>query len=188
MQFSPRSLSVAVFFASSILVAFHADASRASVLRVETQFPAPPSLEPKVEIKPSRPHTIDDHIALAAAEHGVSRRLIRAVIEVESRFDPFAISARGACGLMQLMPGTARRLGVVYCHDARQNIQAGTRLLKTLLIRYDGDIALSIAAYNPGEGAVARYGGIPPYRQTRAYVRNIERLLAASHASDAAGS
>jgi soluble lytic murein transglycosylase-like protein len=125
---------------------------------------------------------------MAATEHGVSRELIRAVIETESRFDPLAISARGACGLMQLMPATARRFGVLDCHDVGQNIHGGTRFLKALLARYDGDISLSMAAYNAGEGAVARHGGIPPYRQTRAYVRNVERLLAAESEARTTGS
>jgi len=120
----------------------------------------------------------DRHIASAATEHGVSHDLIRAVIQAESAFDPLALSARGACGLMQLMPGTARRFGVIDCFDARENIHGGTRYLKILLARFDGSIPLSVAAYNAGEGAVARHGGIPPYRQTRAYVRKVEELLA----------
>ena len=179
MQANSQTLPAAAAFAASLLLAFHADGSRASVPPVETRIPVISQLEPKPAIARTRSHNIDEHIARAATEHGVSRELIRAVIEIESRFDPFAISARGACGLMQLMPATARRFGVVDCHNVRQNIHAGTRLLKALLIRYDGDIPLSMAAYNAGEGAVARHGGIPPYRQTRAYVRNVERLLAA---------
>jgi soluble lytic murein transglycosylase-like protein len=119
-----------------------------------------------------------DHAILEAADtHGVSAELIRAIIQAESEFDPLAISSRGACGLMQLMPVTARRFGVLDCFDPRQNIVAGTRFLKTLLTRYDGSVPLSIAAYNAGEGAVARHGGIPPYRQTRAYVRRVQALV-----------
>ena len=121
---------------------------------------------------------LDRHIASAATQYGVSHDLIRAVIEAESAFDPLALSARGACGLMQLMPGTARRFGVSNCLDARENIHGGTRYLKLLLARFDGSIPLSVAAYNAGEGAVARHGGIPPYRQTRAYVRRVQELLA----------
>ena len=120
----------------------------------------------------------DQHIESAATEYGVSHDLIRAVIQAESAFNPLALSARGACGLMQLMPGTARRFGVTDCFDARENIHGGTRYLKLLLARFDGSIPLSVAAYNAGEGAVARHGGIPPYRQTRAYVRRVEELLA----------
>ena len=99
--------------------------------------------------------------------------------EAESGFDAMALSSKGACGLMQLMPGTARRFGVIDCFDARQNVLAGTHYLKELLARYDGSIPLSVAAYNAGMGAVARHGGIPPYRQTRAYVQKINELLAA---------
>lgn len=179
MQSNSQSLPGAVFFTACLLLAFRSDASRASVLRVETMIPVVSRIEPK---KPAvvrrRSHNIEEQIALAATQHGVSRDLIRAVIAIESRFDPFAISTRGACGLMQLMPATAERFGVVDCHDVRQNIHAGTRLLKSLLIRYDGDIPLSMAAYNAGEGAVARHGGIPPYRQTLAYIRQVEELLA----------
>jgi len=135
-----------------------------------------------ITLKPRAPelsaHELDRHIAAAATEHGVSRQLIRAVIEAESQFDPLALSARGACGLMQLMPGTAARFGVRDCFDARENIHGGTRFLKILLARYQGSVSLSMAAYNAGEGAVARHRGIPPYRQTRAYVRKVERLLA----------
>jgi|CXWL01.1.fsa_nt_gi soluble lytic murein transglycosylase-like protein len=120
----------------------------------------------------------DRHITSAATQYGVSHDLIRAVIEAESAFNPSALSDRGACGLMQLMPGTASRFGVVDCFDARENIHGGTRYLKLLLARFDGSIPLSVAAYNAGEGAVARHGGIPPYRQTRAYVRKVEELLA----------
>ena len=115
----------------------------------------------------------------AAREHGVSRHLIRAIIETESEFDPVAVSSRGACGLMQLMPGTVRRFGVADCFDVRENVAAGTRFLKVLLTRYQGSIALSVAAYNAGETAVARHRGIPPYGQTRAYVRRVQAILGA---------
>lgn len=189
MQFYRHHFPAALLFVGSFLVGFHADASRVSILS-----PAPAShvnvtiRGPLAQTAPIPAYEIDRHIALAATQHGVSPELIRAVIQTESRFDPLAISARGACGLMQLMPATARRFGVVDCHDVQQNIHAGTRLLKALLTRYDGDISLSMAAYNAGEGAVARHRGIPPYRQTRAYVRNVERLLAAETALTTSGS
>jgi len=122
---------------------------------------------------------VDRIIDAAAREHGVSRHLIRAIIETESEFDPLAVSSRGACGLMQLMPGTVRRFGVADCFDVRENVAGGTRFLKVLLTRYQGSIALSVAAYNAGEGAVARHRGIPPYGQTRAYVRRVQALLVA---------
>lgn len=129
---------------------------------------------------PSEVFDVDLIIDRTAREHGVSRHLIRAVIEAESEFDPLAVSSRGACGLMQLMPGTVRRFGVDDCFDIRENVTAGTRLLKALLVRYEGSISLSVAAYNAGERAVARHRGIPPYRETRAYVRRVQSLLAAA--------
>jgi len=122
---------------------------------------------------------VDRIIDDASREHGVSRHLIRAIIETESEFDPLAVSSRGACGLMQLMPVTVRRFGVADCFDMRENVAAGTRFLKVLLTRYQGSIVLSVAAYNAGEGAVARHRGIPPYGQTRAYVRRVQALLVA---------
>ena len=136
----------------------------ASVLRM--------SLPPEPEVI-----DVDRVINDAAREHGVSRHLIRAIIETESEFNPLALSSRGACGLMQLMPATVRRFGVADCFDVRENVAGGTRFLKVLLTRYQGSIALSVAAYNAGEGAVARHRGIPPYGQTRAYVRRVQALL-----------
>ena len=140
--------------------------------RFGTAAPSLPSL-------PAAPEAIDVEriIDEAAREHGVSRDLIRAIIETESEFDPLAVSPRGACGLMQLMPGTVSRFGVADCFDARENVAAGTRLLKGLLTRYQGSIDLSVAAYNAGEGAVARHRGSPPYGQTRAYVRKVQAIL-----------
>jgi len=119
----------------------------------------------------------DGHIDAAASLHGVSRHLVRAIIQVESAFDSLAISTAGARGLMQLMPATARRFGVTDSFDARQNIFAGTRYLRILLDTYGNDVSLSAAAYNAGEGAVARYNGIPPYQETQNYVRRVNALL-----------
>jgi hypothetical protein len=119
----------------------------------------------------------DAQIYAAAALHGVRGDLVRAIIQVESDFDRQAVSAAGARGLMQLMPATARRFGVTDGFDARQNIFAGTRYLRTLLDTYGDDVSLSAAAYNAGEGAVARYGGIPPFRETQSFVRKVNALL-----------
>ncbi len=120
-------------------------------------------------------------IARAADATGLEPALIAAVVEVESAFDPFAVSPKGAAGLMQIMPETARTLALDDPFDAAANIAAGARLLKRLIERYDGDLDLALAAYNAGEGAVARYGGIPPFPETRNYVRLVrshyERLL-----------
>ena len=109
----------------------------------------------------------------AARRHEVSPELIRAVIRQESGFNPFAVSRKGAQGLMQLMPQTARRLGVKDVFDPAENVQAGVKYLRQLLDRYEGDERLALAAYNAGEGAVDKYGGVPPYAETQDYVRRI---------------
>jgi soluble lytic murein transglycosylase-like protein len=127
----------------------------------------------------------DAHIDAAAALHGVSRELVRAIIQVESAFDSGAVSTAGARGLMQLMPATARRFGVTDSFDARQNIFAGTHYLRILLDTHGKDVSLTAAAYNAGEDAVARYGGIPPFRETQNYVRKVNALLGNAPSSSA---
>jgi hypothetical protein len=120
----------------------------------------------------------DAHIDDAAATWGVSPALVRAVIQIESEFDRNAVSSKGAQGLMQLMPFTARRFGVLDPFDARQNVFGGVQYLRLLLDLFGGDVALALAGYNAGENAVVRYGGIPPYKETQGYVRKIQALLA----------
>ena len=112
----------------------------------------------------------DQHIREAATLYQIPAELIRAVIKVESDYDPRAVSHAGAQGLMQLMPATALRMQIRDAFNPRLNIFAGTRYLRVLANRFNGDLQLTIAGYNAGGGAVMRYGGIPPYRETQHYV------------------
>jgi soluble lytic murein transglycosylase-like protein len=115
----------------------------------------------------------DAHIREAALLYVLPQEFIRAVMRVESNFYPEAVSHKGAMGLMQLMPATAASMGVLDPFDARQNILGGARFLRVLANNFGGDLVLTIAAYNAGEGAVRRYGGIPPYAETRRYVQRV---------------
>jgi len=122
---------------------------------------------------------IDSYIVEAGVRHGVDPVLIYATMHQESSFKQRALSPKGASGLMQLMPGTARRFGVTNIFDPRQNIEGGTRYMRFLLDSFDGDVSLALAGYNAGEGAVLKYGRrIPPYRETQEYVRRITRRYA----------
>jgi soluble lytic murein transglycosylase-like protein len=117
-----------------------------------------------------------------AQQNQISPRLVHSVIQVESNYDPNAISPKGAQGLMQLIPATARRFGVSNVFDPTDNIQGGARYLKYLLGLYKGDEALALAAYNAGEGAVSRYGGVPPFPETQDYVAKVRQRLAGAPA------
>lgn len=124
----------------------------------------------------SSPRDIDAAITMSAARHHVDPNLVRAVVKVESNFNPNAVSRKGAMGLMQLMPSTARQLKVQNPFDPQQNVDAGVRHLKQLLESYGGDVKLTLAAYNAGSGAVARSAGVPHYGETQNYVRRITQL------------
>src|ERR1035438_8381642 len=115
---------------------------------------------------------------------GVDAALVKSVMLVESNFNPRAMSRKGARGLMQLMPGTALRFGVSDRYDAGQSIRAGVKYLATLLEQFKGDVALALAGYNAGENAVTHHSGVPPYRETREYIR---RVLVARHGEGGIG-
>lgn len=116
-----------------------------------------------------------DQIAAAAERHGLAPELVAAVVSAESAFRPGAVSSKGARGLMQLMPATAERFGLhgEEVHDPERNLDAGTRYLRWLADRFDDRLELVLAAYNAGEGTVDRYGGVPPYGETRSYLKRI---------------
>jgi soluble lytic murein transglycosylase-like protein len=118
-------------------------------------------------------------VAETSAKYSLEPALLAAVGQTESRFDTYAVSHAGACGLLQLMPDTADRFRVKDVFDPAQNIDGGARYLRWLLDRFDGDLEHALAGYNAGEGAVERYGGIPPYRETQKYVRDVLRHMRA---------
>jgi len=138
---------------------------------------APPAGEPSVP-----PTGIDEAVEQIAARNSVPAPLIHSVIKVESNYNPFAVSPKGAQGLMQLIPSTARRFGVGDVFNPLENIQGGAKYLKYLLELYHNDYALALAAYNAGEGAVAKYGTVPPYRETQNYLLLVADQLKKSKA------
>jgi soluble lytic murein transglycosylase-like protein len=141
-------------------------------------------LTPRVSVSVNRMvampprHAYEPIIKEAAQTYSVEPALILSIMEIESAFNPFAVSRAGARGLMQLMPQLAKRLGVKNIFDPRENIMAGARLLRELLDRHDGNLPLVLASYNAGPTAVARYKAIPPYPETQNYVRRVLRTLA----------
>jgi len=139
---------------------------------------AKPSSPPNERVAARTAGPYRDLIRAAATRHALAPELIESVILVESNFEARAVSRKGARGLMQLMPATAARLGVRNVFDVRQNVEGGVRHLRYLVDLYGGNLALALAAYNAGVDAVGRYGGIPPYAETRAYVQRVLRSVA----------
>jgi soluble lytic murein transglycosylase-like protein len=141
------------------------------------EVPAANGIRTTRYVPPERSRSFDDLIDEHASRNGVRKDLIRAVIQVESAFNPRAVSSKGAIGLMQLMPATARQFGVSNAFDPEQNVRGGVAYLRQLLDRYNGDERLALAAYNAGPGAVDRHGQtVPPYQETRDYVSRVNDL------------
>jgi soluble lytic murein transglycosylase-like protein len=137
-------------------------------------YPTWSGLNPSSDIGPQSKQTYEPWIQASATQHGLDPRLIHAVIQAESAYNPFAVSNKGAQGLMQLMPSTADRFGVVNPMDAGENIAGGAQYLKTLLNQFDSDLELALAAYNAGENNVIRYGKkVPPFSETQKYVQKV---------------
>ncbi|MEO8499691.1 MAG: lytic transglycosylase domain-containing protein [Vicinamibacteria bacterium] len=172
-----EALSCGASACTAALPGGQAEIRAADVLRVEPDE----VVEPKRSISPAvpplgrdaDPRTIEGMVRDAARKYALPRSLVRAVARAESALDPAAISPKGAMGVMQLMPHTATQLGVRDAFDPAENIDAGARLLRQLLERYDGRVAEALAAYNAGSGAVAKHKGVPPFRETRGYIRKV---------------
>jgi soluble lytic murein transglycosylase-like protein len=143
------------------------------VLAAEYRPYAPPAYAPPID-----PRSIDDTVNRLAPAYGLPPALVRAVIRAESAYDPNAVSPKNAQGIMQLMPDTATRFGVLNPFDPMQNLRGGMSYLRWLFARFGGDVTKTLAAYNAGEGAVDQYGGVPPYRETQDYVAKVLRYSA----------
>lgn len=177
-------LRVCFFAAVSVLAAggtAAAEATRAAGPVVSIVRPDPRTGRLVRRIVAEKPRRVAAHgprvpgfVREAAARYGLDPLLVHALIEVESAYNPYALSPRGAEGLMQLIPGTARRLGVSDTFNLSENLLGGARHLRYLLDRFR-DLRLALAAYNAGEAAVVRYGGVPPYAETRSYVEEVSR-------------
>jgi soluble lytic murein transglycosylase-like protein len=134
----------------------------------------------------SVPANVQEAVDRIAGRHGLPPELLNSVIQVESNYNPYAVSPKGALGIMQLIPATARRFGVLDVFDPVDNIEGGARYLKYLLELFNGDYPLALAAYNAGENAVAKYGTVPPYPETRTYVKLVAKRLEEARKASAA--
>lgn len=154
-------------------------------VRVLTNIPSDMPREPLLQIQESierqtarsaRQRQFQPLIEMISGEQGVDVKLVEAIIQVESNFNPQAVSRVGCKGLMQLHPETAKRFGVVDIFDPEQNIRGGVTYLRWLIDYFEEDLSRAVAAYNAGENAVLKHSGVPPYRETRAYLRKVNRL------------
>ncbi|HJX26985.1 MAG TPA: lytic transglycosylase domain-containing protein [Thermoanaerobaculia bacterium] len=150
------------------------DAALAGKTRKHTLFPEGPDLEAQRRVLHDLP--FGSAMSVAAERHEVDPLLVAAVVEAESGFRPRAVSPRGAVGLMQVLPSTGASLGARNLTDPHINLDAGSRYLRRLLREHKGDLELALAAYNAGPAAVQRYGGMPPFRETREYVGRVLRI------------
>lgn len=132
----------------------------------------------------ARGHALDDSISRAADLYAVDKALIKAVARAESCFDPLAVSRAGARGLMQLMPGTAKFMGVLNIHDESENLNGGAKYLAMMLARYAANTRMALAAYNAGPATVDRYQGIPPFSETHRYIETVIRYQALYSAAE----
>lgn len=152
-------------------------------LKAAASQPASMEFSKALEAQFKVPASMDAIFEEASCTYGVPTAVLKAVAKAESNFNPGAKSHCGAMGVMQLMPATAKSLGVTDPWDARQNIMGGSKYLRDMLDRYDGDLKLALAAYNAGSGNVAKYGGIPPFQETQNYVKKIMGYLQQSEVS-----
>ena len=159
---------------------------RENVIAPKVIAPATPEAEPETQAAPAPATTFREAVDEIARKHDLPPQLVHSVIRVESNYNPYAVSPKGALGLMQLVPGTARRFGVSNVFNPAENIEGGARYLRYLLDLYHNDYRLALAAYNAGEGAVAKHGGVPPYPETVNYLQQVrKRLVEASQQQSA---